>query len=82
MILPVLWIVAGMVLEGLALCLWYRRTGRGISPGALLPNLASGALLLLAMQLALDGAWWVWVSACLLGALVGHLIDLGQRWRN
>ncbi|GAC1340627.1 MAG: hypothetical protein NVSMB18_11060 [Acetobacteraceae bacterium] len=76
------WILAGMVLEAAALALLYRRTGRGIEPISLLPTLLAGAMLLLAMRLALGGAWWGWVSVCLLAGLAGHLGDLRQRWRG
>jgi len=71
------WILAGMVLEAVALLLLHRRFGR-----AMLPNLAAGACLLLAMRLALGGVWWGWVSASLLGALASHATDLRTRWRN
>lgn len=73
------WILAGMVLEALGLTLWRRRTGRG--PAAILANIAAGAMLLLGMRLALAGAWWGWVSLCLLLGLAAHLTDLRQRWR-
>jgi hypothetical protein len=74
-------ILAGMVVEGCALTAWHRRTGRGVAPGDFLANLVSGMFLLLAMRLALGGAWFGWVGACLLGALVGHATDLWRRWR-
>ena len=73
-------ILAGMALEGLGLVAYHRVTGRGIAPRRLLPNLASGGLLLIAMRAALGGAWWGWVSACLLAALLAHLSDLRRAW--
>ena len=73
-------IIAGMALEGLGLIAFFVARGRGVPPGALLPNLAAGACLLLAMRLALSGVWWGLVAACLLGALVMHLVDLRLRW--
>ncbi len=73
-------IVAGMVLEGLGLFAYHAATGRRVAPGRLLPNLISGAFLLLAMRAALGGAWWGWVSALLLAALLGHLYDLRRAW--
>ena len=76
------WILAGMAAEAALLALLYRRTGRGIGPAALLPTLLAGAMLLLGMRLALAGAGWGWVSACLLAGLAGHLGDLRQRWRG
>ncbi len=73
-------ILAGMAAEAVLLTLLFRRSGRGVAPRALLPNLAAGAMLLLAMRLALVGAWWGWVSIALLAGLAGHLADLRQRW--
>jgi Na+-driven multidrug efflux pump len=75
------WIIAGMVCEGVGLVLLYRLRGRGIPPAALLPNLLAGLCLLLAMRLALSGAWWGFVSAALLAALVFHLAELKRDWR-
>lgn len=74
-------ILGGMVLEAAALLLLFRRTGRGVRAGRLLPNLLSGAGLLLAMRLGLAGAPWGVVSLCLLGALGFHLLDLWRAWR-
>jgi hypothetical protein len=48
---------------------------------ALLPNLASGACLLLALRVALGGGWWGWIALCLAGSLVAHLLDLASRLR-
>ena len=73
-------IIAGMAVEGLVLTALFRVRGRGVPPAALLPNLVSGACLLLAMRLALAGQWWVFVAAGLLGALLMHLLDLRLRW--
>ncbi len=58
------------------------RLRRGVAPWDLLPNLASGACLLLAMRAGLGGAWWGWVSLPLLGALLLHGMDLRRRWRT
>ena len=72
-------------LEAAALTLYHRRTGRGIAPGALLPNLAAGACLLLALRAALraalGGAGWPPIALALLGSLLAHLLDLRRRWR-
>ena len=73
-------ILAAMVCEGLGLTMLWRFGRRGVAPGALLWNLGSGACLLLAMRLALGGAWWGFVSGALLGALVLHLGDLRRQW--
>ncbi len=73
-------IMAGMAVEGVALVAWHARTGRGVAPGALLPNLLAGMALLGAMWLELAGAWWGWVSASLLAGGVLHGLDLRRRW--
>jgi hypothetical protein len=75
------WILAGMVLEGLALAALHGRTGHGVAPRALLANLGSGMCVLLAMRLVLGGAWWGYASAALLFALIFHVIDLTVKWR-
>ena len=75
-------VIAGMFAEGAVLLAYHRRTGRGISARSLLPILASGVMLLLAVLLAWTGAAWYWLSACMLGALVGHLFDLRARWTH
>ena len=72
-----------LVLLEAALLAWHhRRTGRGLSPRALLPNLFSGAALLAAVRLALAQAPWLWVAGALSCALLAHLADLRQRWRE
>jgi hypothetical protein len=72
-----------LVLVEAVLLAWRRQlTGRGPSLRALLPNLLSGAALLAAVRLALVNAAWLWVATALLFALLAHLADLHQRWRQ
>lgn len=71
-------ILAGMILEGFCLAAWHRWTGRFVGPRKFLPNLASGMALLLAMRLALAGAWSL-AAVALLAAGVAHVLDLLQR---
>ena len=70
-------ILAGMGLEAIGLVWLQHRTG--LAPSAVLPYLLSGMAMLLAWRLSIGGAWWGWISACLLlgGAL--HLLDLRRR---
>ena len=75
-------IILGMALEGAVLVALWRASHRGVPPGELLPNLCSGACLLVAMRVGLAGAWWGWISAALLGALAFHMTDLRLRWRR
>lgn len=74
-------ILAAMAVEAVALVLFFHRTGRGVPPSALLPNLAAGACLIAAAGAAMRGAWWGWIGALLLGGLVCHVIDIRGRWR-
>lgn len=73
-------IVLAMALEALVLAAVFFRTGQGIAPRVLVPNLMSGACLMGAAGLALRGAAWPWVGGLLAGAGVLHGIDLWQRW--
>jgi hypothetical protein len=75
------WILGGMVLEAVCLVAIHRFLDRGIPPASVLPNLASGMCVILAMRLALGGAWWGFASAALLGALAFHVADLTVKWR-
>lgn len=69
-----------VVMESVGLVMLHRLTGRGPAPAALLPNLAAGACLLLALRFGLRGVAWPLVALCLLGSLVAHLADLRERW--
>ncbi len=67
--------------ESVALTLYWQKTHRGIAPAALLPNLLAGALLLLALRLALSNYAWPWYTACLAAAGLANVADLRHRWR-
>jgi hypothetical protein len=71
-----------LVLEGLALWLLHRRTGRGIALRAVLPFLLAGGAFALSLRAALTGADWPLVALPLAGALCAHLWDLAARWRR
>lgn len=69
-----------MLLELFGLALW-RGLGRpGPELGSVLPYLASGAALLLALRLALTGGAWQLMAIALLAAFAAHLYDLYRRW--
>ncbi len=74
------WIIAAMCLEACGLVALHAWRGQGVAPRALLPNLLSGMCLLIAMRLALGGAWWGFCSAALLAALALHLAELARNW--
>lgn len=69
-----------LVLEWLLLCWYHRSTGLGPRPADLSANLLSGALLLLAVRLALAQVWWGYLAVVLLLSLGAHLLDLQRRW--
>lgn len=72
-------ILAFIAVEAVVLVAYHRRTGRGVAPDELLPNLAAGVFLLLALGSALAGAGWGWIAAALSSSLVAHLADLRRR---
>ena len=74
-------ILLGMAIEAIWLSWRHRRAGRaGVPP--LLLHLISGALLLLAMKLALTGAAPLMVAATLGMAGVSHAADLRSTLRE
>lgn len=75
-------ILLTLVLEGLALWAWHRKTGRGLPLRAVLPFLLAGAAFALSLRAALTGAGWPLVALPLMGALCAHLWDLAARWRR
>lgn len=72
-------ILVFVALEAVVLVLYYRRTGRGVAPADLVPNLLAGGFLLLALGGALSGLWWGWMAAALAASLAAHLVDLRRR---
>lgn len=72
--------IAITLLEGLAMALYHRVTGRGLPPEAYALNLLSGLCLMLALRCALQGQDWGWGAGCLAASGLAHLTDLRQRW--
>jgi hypothetical protein len=69
-----------MFLELAGLALW-RAAGRPAPVlTGLLPYLASGAALLVALRIALTGGAWPAIAGALLAAFAAHLYDLYNRW--
>jgi hypothetical protein len=75
-------ILLTLLLEGLAIWWWNRRSGRGLPLRAVLPFLLAGAAFALSLRAALTGASWPLVALPLMGALCAHLWDLAARWRR
>lgn len=74
-------ILAAVVVEALLLSALRRIRGRGPPIVDWLPNLLSGASLLLALRLTIAQSAWYWVAALLALSLVTHLADLARRFQ-
>ena len=72
--------IAVTLAETVLLLVLHRRTGRGMPPRDLLPNLGAGLALMVALRVGLADAPWPWVAAALLMAGVAHAADLRRRW--
>jgi hypothetical protein len=72
--------IAILLLEALLLAFLHARRGRGPAAADLLPTVAAGLFLLLALRGALVGAGWPWIAASLAAALAAHVADLVRRW--
>ncbi len=75
-------ILLTLLLEGLLIWWWHRRSGQGLPLRAVLPFLLAGAAFALSLRAALTGAGWPLVALPLMGALGAHLWDLAARWRR
>lgn len=73
--------------EAVALALLHARTGRGIPPRRLWPNLAAGGLLMGGVRLALGSAApapaaEAGLALVLAGAGIAHVLDMAARWQR
>lgn len=73
--------LGSLVLEGIALVAYRRRTGRGLEARALVLALLPGGFLMVALAVAIAEAGVAWLGAALVGALVAHVADLRLRYR-
>lgn len=71
-----------MVVEGVALTLMFRASGRGPDPVRVWSNLLPGAALVLALRSALSGDGWQLIALWLTAGLAAHAADLYLRWRS
>lgn len=71
-----------MSLETAGILIYRRRTGYGVTAEELLGILIPGIWLLLALRGALAGGGVKLIAACLIAALVAHLLDLARRWQR
>lgn len=70
-----------IVIEGIVIIVAHRYNPARPSPWTLIPNLVSGAALMLGIRLALSQAAWFWLALCLSCSLLAHLTDLVLRYR-
>ncbi len=71
-----------VVVEVVALIVYWRVKQRGVATIPLLANVGAGGSLMLALGANLKGAGYLAVAACLVAALVFHLTDLALRWKR
>ncbi len=72
-------VIAFTLAEAAVLALRHHLTRRGASPGRVLPNLASGLFLLLALRISLGGDDGLWIGACLGASGIAHALDMRAR---
>lgn len=75
-------VLALTALEAAALVWHHRRTRGGVAPLEVLPNLASGLCLMLALRSALAGWPWPFTLGGLAASGALHAWDLRRRWRR
>ncbi len=75
-------ILALVLIEAVVLLNYRWLTGHGIPAVGLLINSLAGAFLLMALRSALINSYWTLTAAWLAAALIAHIADLTQRWRN
>lgn len=77
---PIDAIIGLTVLEGIALALYHRATGKGLAPHDYALNLVAGLFLMLALRAVLGAAQWPWIALCLMAAGLAHGADIWRRW--
>lgn len=75
-------VIAMTLLESAFLVALHHHTGRGMAPAEVLPMLASGLALMLAVRAGVDGAGWGWIAAGLAVSGLLHAADLRRRWQR
>ena len=75
-------IIGFTLLETLGLLVYHRLSGRGPASGSILPTLASGLCLMLALRATIAGAAWPWIVAAIFASGLAHASDLRRRWNT
>jgi hypothetical protein len=73
-------VITFLLVEVAVLVVWRLATGQGLAVGSLLPMMAAGGFILLALHVALDGGSAWAVMACLACSGVAHAMDVRRRW--
>ncbi len=71
-----------VVIEVIALTIYWRRTGKGIALIPLLANIGAGGSLMLALGATLKGFVPEIIALCLISSLIFHVTDLVIRWKR
>ena len=75
-------VIAVTLLEGVALTVYHRISGKGVAPREFAANLVSGLCLMLALRGVLAGSGWGWTALLLLVSGLIHVSDSWQRWKR
>ena len=75
-------VVAITLIEGAALAIYHRTTGKGVALKDYAFNMLSGLCLMMALRFALTGSTWPMVALCLSASGAIHALDLSSRWRR
>jgi hypothetical protein len=70
-----------IILEILVVLVIRNYRGGAVPPLPLLVNIGAGGSLMLALRVALTGSAWPLLAACLVSALIFHVLDLYLRWQ-
>ena len=73
-------IIGLMLVETVVLLALQRCTGSGVTARALLPFMAAGVCLMLALRTALVDGDWILIAGFLMLAFVFHALDIALRW--
>jgi hypothetical protein len=75
-------VIGVTLLEGVALWIYRRCTGKGVAAKDFVANWVSGLCLMFALRSALIDTWWVWVAMWLLASGLVHAGDVWSRWQR
>jgi hypothetical protein len=71
-----------MLVESVALLLWWRYRAPAADISGTLISLFSGVLLMAAVYCAVIQGPWQWLALFLMASFVTHIVDLRRRWQR